>query len=69
MVEQKKVFLRKSCFTLSKERFVEFLVSRCLIMVGIIFKRYKGVSYLRDLSENLIFLKPSLSFKDSKPKS
>ena len=47
----------------------KFLVLCCLILFGIVLKRYDSDSILRMLYKKLIFLYQRLDFEDSKPSS
>ena len=47
----------------------KFLVWRCVLLFGIVLKRYDSDSLLRTLYEKLFFLYQRHDFKDSKPGS
>lgn len=54
--EGKMMLLRYLCFSLNKGRFDGFLGLRFLLLVGVIFKRFEGVSFLRVLQKKNTFL-------------
>ena len=47
----------------------EFIVWLCVLLFGIVLKRYDGDSLLRTFYKKRIFLNQSLDFKDSNPGS